>query len=314
MGVKQDTMNLLRNAPMFGYGLFPDAAIMMAEQDIQTHEASSVAQGPDPVLLSTLAGEAPTNTNPTNAGIKRPLLPLNKLPNDNSSLGVSLVGVVPGDTDVDGVPTLVFPSPSLTSTINDNYCVGPTSMHVNSVQLVPNFQNKVFQKTQLLKGSLVQTVSSSVVSKTLNPVISGTVNLDVSYPVVNLAPTVLSHWPPQKKGVSPSQSQNKIKHVKGVCCVSSCLSAPHILTVPNAVSRQNVGGRLQNFWQVWQKMGVNPRVVSLLRDGYSLPFKQRPILTRFPVVQCRDVTTPNISCRIIGKYYSCRHRITVELK
>ena len=39
-------MNLLRNAPMFGYGLFPDAAIMSAEQDIQKHETSSVAQGP----------------------------------------------------------------------------------------------------------------------------------------------------------------------------------------------------------------------------------------------------------------------------
>ena len=45
-GVKQDTMNLLRNAPLFGYGLFPDAAIMSAEQDIQKFEASSVAQRP----------------------------------------------------------------------------------------------------------------------------------------------------------------------------------------------------------------------------------------------------------------------------
>ena len=47
-GVKQDTMNLLWNPPMFGYGLFPDAAIMSAEQDIQKHETSSVAQGPGP--------------------------------------------------------------------------------------------------------------------------------------------------------------------------------------------------------------------------------------------------------------------------
>ena len=47
-GVKQDTMNLLRNAPLFGYGLFLDAAIMTAEQDIQKHETSSVAQGPGP--------------------------------------------------------------------------------------------------------------------------------------------------------------------------------------------------------------------------------------------------------------------------
>ena len=32
-------------------------------------------------------------------------------------------------------------------------------------------------------------------------------------------------------------------------------------------------------------MGSNPWVVSILKEGYTLPFKQRPILTRFPVVQ-----------------------------
>ena len=47
-GVKQDTVNLLRNALPFGYGLFPDAAIMTAEQDIQKHEASSGTQRPGP--------------------------------------------------------------------------------------------------------------------------------------------------------------------------------------------------------------------------------------------------------------------------
>ena len=26
----------------------------------------------------------------------------------------------------------------------------------------------------------------------------------------------------------------------------------------------------------------------------------------------RDITTSNISCRLIGKYYSCRHQIAVE--
>ena len=39
-------MNSLRKAPMFGYALFPDTAIMTAEQDIQKSESSSVAQGP----------------------------------------------------------------------------------------------------------------------------------------------------------------------------------------------------------------------------------------------------------------------------
>ena len=99
------------------------------------------------------------------------------------------------------------------------------------------------------------------------------------YPVVNHVPTVHSHGPPQKKGVS------KIKHVKGVFCVSPCLSVPTAPNVPNAVAGKNVGGRLQQFWHIWQEMGANPRVVSVLRDGYTLPFKQRPLLTRFPLVQ-----------------------------
>ena len=47
-GVKQDTMNLLRNYPLFGYDLFPDAAINTAEQDISKYESSGVASGPGP--------------------------------------------------------------------------------------------------------------------------------------------------------------------------------------------------------------------------------------------------------------------------
>ena len=32
----------------------------------------------------------------------------------------------------------------------------------------------------------------------------------------------------------------------------------------------------------------------------------------YQLVKNRDVTTPNISYRLIAKYYSSRHRITVE--
>ena len=60
--------------------------------------------------------------------------------------------------------------------------------------------------------------------------------------------------------------------------------SPSVPSVPNAVPEQAVGGRLQRFWQVWQNMGANPRVVSILKEGYTLPFKQRPLLVRFPLV------------------------------
>ena len=42
-GVKEDTMNLLHNAPLFGYAVFPDAAINTAKQDISKFEAAGVA-------------------------------------------------------------------------------------------------------------------------------------------------------------------------------------------------------------------------------------------------------------------------------
>ena len=45
-GVKPDTWNLLRNAPMFGYGLFPGSVLNTAEQDINKHESAGVAPGP----------------------------------------------------------------------------------------------------------------------------------------------------------------------------------------------------------------------------------------------------------------------------
>ena len=157
-----------------------------------------------------------------------------------------------------GGPTLVFPNHRPLSNINDSYCANPTRVPVNLVRLDPEIQ-----KTEL--------------SKTLNVV---TLKSDVCCHAVSLVPTVLSYGPPQKKGVSPGHCLSKINHVKDVCCVGQCLFVPSVPNAPNAV-----GGRLQQFWHIWQEMGANPRVVSVLRDGYSLPFKQRPHLTRFPLVQ-----------------------------
>ena len=42
---------------------------------------------------------------------------------------------------------------------------------------------------------------------------------------------------------------------------------------------------LQKFWQIWQKLGANPRVVSILKEGYTLPFKIRPPLTQSPLIK-----------------------------
>ena len=184
------------------------------------------------------------------------------------------------------VPTLVFPRPSHTSTLNDNYCVVSKTLPVDLIRRDP-----VCYKTHLSDRK--------------------TLKFDVSYPVVFHAPSVHSHGPPQKKGVRPAPCQNKIKHLKGACCVNPCLSAPSVPNVPNAVSKQNVGGRLQSFWQVWQNVGSNPRVVSILKEGYTLPFKQRPLLTRFPLVQ-NGYSSPTKNMYLKDDLISLLNKLAVE--
>ena len=46
LGLKQDTWNQFRNAPLFTAGLFSDSVIAVPEQDISKQELASSAQGP----------------------------------------------------------------------------------------------------------------------------------------------------------------------------------------------------------------------------------------------------------------------------
>ena len=100
--------------------------------------------------------------------------------------------------------------------------------------------------------------------------------------VVSHVPIVTLHGQPQRKGLSPGQYLNKINLVKGVSCVNQCLSAPIAPNIPNVAIEISVGGRLHRFWQVWQKLGANPRVVSILKEGYSLPFREGHHSACFP--------------------------------
>ena len=200
------------------------------------------------MLFSTLAGEAPTGTELMNVGIRKPLLPLIKQTNNNN-LGDSLVGVVSEAVGAVEVPIVVSPSITSTSHINDNYCVGRTSFQVNQLQLdLSKVKKEMCSGTQITDKLVSRTVSQPVFSKTINSVVSQTLKLDVSCHAVTRAYIVPLHGLPQRKGLSPDHSMNKIKHVKGVCCVNPCLSLPPVLNVPNAVIKQSVGGRLQQFW------------------------------------------------------------------
>ena len=114
----------------------------------------------------------------------------------------------------------------------------------------------------------------------------------VSYlDVVSHVPTVTFHGQPQKKGLSPGQCLNKIKLVKGVSCVSQCFSAPSVPNAPHVATEISVGGRIQSFWQVWQNLGSNPRVVSILKEGL-LSALQRKATSQQVSLDCKQVCKP----------------------
>ena len=184
------------------------------------------------------------------------------------------------------VQTLVFPRPSRTNSLNDNYCVGSKTLHVRSVRRDPKCY-----KTQLLSKQ--------------------TVKLDVSYPVVLHAPSVHLPGLPQKKGVRPISYQIKIKHVKGVCCVNPCLFVPSVPNVPSAVSEQNVGGETTKLLASLANHGCESSVVSILKEGYTLPFKQRPLLTRFPLIQS-GYSNPTKNMYLKEALISLMNKLVVE--
>ena len=42
--------------------------------------------------------------------------------------------------------------------------------------------------------------------------------------------------------------------------------------------------RLQSYWQTWLNLGADPKVVQILREGYTLPFRIPPKLARSPTI------------------------------
>ena len=141
--------------------------------------------------------------------------------------------------------------------INDNYCKSspvPVARPVSSV------------KSVVARNSFVS------------------VPTNVSYHVVCRVPTVTRRQS-QKKDVRPkSKIKSQIKCVKSASFVGHFVSAPNVPNVPTVASVQPVGGRLQSFWEIWAHKGANPKVVSILKEGYVFPFKVRPPLVRVPLI------------------------------
>ena len=147
--------------------------------------------------------------------------------------------------------------PRASSRINDSYCI--TKLH-----------------TRLLARSntLTQTIDT----------------LNAKLPVVHHVTTAPGQS--QKKDLSPGPvncqyKECKLKSVKSVSCVTQLSCVNPVTNVPNVAPNLAVGARLQNFWKTWLDLGAGPKVVQILKEGYTLPFQTRPKLVRFPsVISC----------------------------
>ena len=122
----------------------------------------------------------------------------------------------------------------------------------------------------------------------------------VNFHVVLPVPTAPGHS--QKRELSPGSpvchvpTDCKLKYVKGVSCVSQLSCVKPVTNVKTVASNLPVGARLQNFWQTWLDLGAGPKVVQILREGYTLPFRIWPNLTRSPtVISCYGNPHRNLS-------------------
>ena len=89
-----------------------------------------------------------------------------------------------------------------------------------------------------------------------------------------------------KSWVSRVLPSNKLQIKISAKCFLWQLSCVKTSAV-NVASNLPVGARLQNFWQTWQNLVAGPKVVQILKEGYTLPFRIRPKLTRYPT--CRKL-------------------------
>ena len=143
--------------------------------------------------------------------------------------------------------------PRVSSSTNDNRCVS------------------------LLKPLLM---TGSPTGKTMN-------TLNVKLNVVPSVHTAPGHS--QKNEISPGAASctyknDLLKPVKSISCVIPLSCVNPVLNATNVVTNLPVGARLQEFWKNWLDLGAGPKVVQILKEGYTLPFRIQPNLSRTPTV------------------------------
>ena len=121
----------------------------------------------------------------------------------------------------------------------------------------------------------------------------------------------------QKKEISPRAAgcyfkKSKLKSVKSVSCVTPLSCVNPVINAPNVVTNLPVGARLQNFWKKWLDLRAGPRVAQILKEGYTLPFRIRPYLSRIStVISCYG--NPHRNLKLLEALHQLMDKNAIEL-
>ena len=244
--VKPDTFAALRTGPLHIATLFAETVVKKDEEEIALYDNKS-----HPTATTSHARhrfhpyERPDKKQESRSEGKH------DRPAGRISTGV--LSSEAGAKPLTSLPDL----PAVINIINDDYCV-----HKDTSQLL----TRTFHTDETMNNLLT---------------------LDVKPLVVKFVPSAPRL--PQRKGISPrvpecQLKKCQLKSVKSASCVTQLSCANSVSNVPNVALTLPVGARLQKFWQTWLDLGAGPKVVQILQEGYTLPFRIRPKLTRIPTV------------------------------
>ena len=164
-------------------------------------------------------------------------------------------------------------------------------------------------------------MSSKIESYNTSPVIAGKKDLSdqqeqdcrLTYKLFCFNPVLFVKGYPQKKGESQlllSLSKNKVCERCFMCRSLEFCKSCH--KCPAVAVYLPVGATLHQFWEKWAAVGVSPKVVTVLREGYTLPFWFRPNLIRSPtVINC--CVNPHKNLYLLEALHQLVNKNAVEL-
>ena len=118
-------------------------------------------------------------------------------------------------------------------------------------------------------------------------------------------------WVATKERPNYCHNYTEMKYVKDVSCVGHLSSVNLVTNVPTAAIDLSVVARLHQFWEKWETLGASPKVVTALREGYTLPFRFRPNPTRSPTV-VSSYTNPHKNLNLLEALYQLVNKNAVQ--